>query len=376
MEFDSILVRYGEISLKGGNRKFFENKLASNIRWVMDREGVEYKDVRRIQGRFMIETGDVKAVKALGRVFGIASYSPSKKINTDMNDMRMMAVDVVREMKPETFRVTAQRLDKRVESTSQRINQELGEAVVEGTGTRVDLKNPELEVGFDVTKEHSYAYTKRIHGLGGLPVGVSSRILCLLSGGIDSPVAAWMMMKRGCSVTLVHFMHGNTIPSKIRRISEVLGGYCPGLKTIIVPAGELEREIISKVPAKYRIVVMRRMFLNATEKMMSAEKAHAIVTGDSVGQVASQTIENIRAIQKDFKSLVLRPLACMDKQEVVDLAVKIGSYDASILDYNDCCNFLVPKHPETRTGEHEVVEWCSKLDEGVMDSILESKRFL
>jgi thiamine biosynthesis protein ThiI len=291
--------------------------------------------------------------------------------------MNGAAVKLVKENNPKTFRITSRRLDKSIETTSQKINEEVGAKVLAETGVKVDLKNPELEVGIDVTKKNAYIHIQTIQGPGGLPVGVSSRVVCLLSGGIDSPVAAWLMMKRGCSVTLLHFLHeGKRIPSKIRKLYNILGEYDPGLRLAAVPASELEREIIAKIPAKYRIIALRMMFLKTAGKIMKEEKAHAIVTGDNIGQVASQTLENMEAMQSTIDCLVLRPLACMDKQEVIDFAKGLGTYDVSILPYVDCCSFLLSKHPETRAGVDEVLKLESRVDSSIIDRLLDERILL
>ena len=373
MDFDCILVRYGEIGLKRGNRAFFEGKLARNIRWCLRQSEATFKDVKRIEGRFCVTTKDPKALEAIGKVFGIVSYSPAKMVPPELDEVSEYAAKLASRLKPASFRITAHRLDKRVKTTSQEMNELVGAKVVEKTKTRVDLKNPELNIGLDSTKDHTYVYTQTFPGLGGLPVGASARVICLLSGGIDSPVAAWTMMKRGCEVTLVHYMHeeGKRIPPKIGNLYKKLQTYGPGVKLMIVPAAALEREIIMKVPAKRRIVVLRRMFLKAAVNIMLDEKAHAIVTGDNVGQVASQTVENMEATQAGIDALILRPLAGWDKQEIINLAKKIGTFGESTTEYVDCCSFLVPQHPETKADKEEIQKTEKTLDPAVLDTMLD-----
>lgn len=378
VDYDCILIRYGEIGLKGGNRGFFERKLQSDIIWALKQEGSAFSDVKRVQGRFLIESEDSKALDALKHVFGIVSYSPAKKVGSGMDEMCKAAVDIVAASKPDTFRVTTQRLDKRLDTTSQKINEAVGAGVVAKTGAKVSLKSAKLDVGLDVTGDCAYIYTETFPGLGGLPVGASARVLCLLSGGIDSPVAAWLMMKRGCQVTLLHFMHeeGCRMPAKIERLYRTLSRFGPGLRLIVVPAAELEREIIMKAHAKDRIVVLRRMFLKAAVKLLPSEKAHAIVTGDNIGQVASQTVENMEAYQAGIDALILRPLAGHDKQEIIDLARKIGTFEESTTTYVDCCSFLVPKHPQTKARAKDIDSSVKSMDEGVLDRILSKRIFV
>ena len=370
MDFNCILIRYGEIGLKGGNRQFFERKLVENIRSSLDKNLVEYNTVKRIQGRYIIETNDDKALNTLKNVFGTVSHSPALK--TSHEKMVEEAIRLVKEKKPNTFRITSRRLDKTMETTSQIMNTDIGAKVVEETGCKVKLKQPDLDIGIDVTKKDAYIYTKTIKGLGGLPVGVSARVICLHSGGIDSPVAAWLMMKRGCNVTLLHFMHGSgkKAPSKIGKQYEILKKYDPRLKLILVPSKKLENEIILKIPSKSRIVLLRRMFLKATKKILIKEKAHAIITGDNIGQVASQTIENMQALQTGIDALIIRPLATYDKKEIIDIAEKIGTIESSNLPYEDCCSFLLAKHPETKATIEEVKELEEKIDEDIIDEII------
>ncbi|MFH0863059.1 MAG: tRNA uracil 4-sulfurtransferase ThiI [Candidatus Altiarchaeota archaeon] len=378
MDFDCILIRYGEIGLKGGNRGFFERKLQSNIVWALKREGAVYEVVKRVQGRFLVVSKDAKALEAVRNVFGIVSYSPANMVGCGVEELCEAAVKIVVASKPDSFRVTTQRLDKRMDTTSQKINEAVGAGIVARTGAKVSLKCAKLDIGLDVTGDCAYIFTETFAGLGGLPVGVSARVLCLLSGGIDSPVAAWLMMKRGCQVTLVHFMHeqGCRLPTKIECLYRSLCRFGPGLRLIVVPAAELEREIIMKAPSKDRIVILRNMFLKAAVKLLRSERAHAIVTGDNVGQVASQTIENMEAYQAGIDALVLRPLACYDKQEIIDLARRVGTFEESTSAYVDCCSFLVPKHPQTKATAEDVDSSVRSMDEGILDLILSKMIFI
>ena len=378
VKFDCILVRYGEIGLKGANRGSFERRLAGNMRWSLKKVGASFRGIRRIQGRFVIETEDKTALDAMSKVFGVVSYSPATKLAPDMESMCEAAVNAILESDQPTFRITAQRLDKRFAMTSQEINEAVGEYVTLSTSAKVSLKNPQMNIGLDLTKDTVYLHTSTMRGLGGLPVGSSARVLCLLSGGIDSPVAAWLMMKRGCPVTLVHFMHESTgrTPKKIERLYISLSGYGPGMRLILVPAAGLEREIIMNIPSRDRIVMLRRMFLKAAVKLMVEENAHAIVTGDNVGQVASQTVENMEAVQEGMDALVLRPLSGFDKQEIVDMAKKAGTYDDSTAVYADCCSLLLPKHPSTRTSRDDVVRLDSLINDDLVSRILPGKRII
>lgn len=375
MVFDCVLVRYGEIGLKGGNRRIFEQRLAENIRWSLRREGVLFTDVCRVSGRFLVVTQDPRALDVLGKVFGLVSFSPALAIGSSLECVSEAAVKKASETKYSSFRVTVRRLDKTMDKTSQELNELIGAKVAVETGLRVDLKNPELNIGLDMTKDTTYIYTASFQGPGGLPVGSSARVVCLLSGGIDSPVAAWSMMKRGCPITLVHFMHeqSQSVPEKIKKITTILGSWGPGVRLIIVPSAELERELIMKTHSRNRILLLRRMFMKLAVRIMHDEKAHAIVAGDNLGQVASQTVENMQAIQSGIDALIIRPLACFDKQEIIGLANRIGTYETSIQAYNDCCSFLVSPHPQTKSGKNDLISMESELDAGILGKTLENK---
>ena len=361
MRHDCVIVRYGEIALKGGNKSMFEKKLKDNIACALERKrGISGK-VRKISGRFIIDTEDANmAADVVKNVFGVTSTSPAVKLTSNLEEMENTALAFCSEAKPDSFRITANRLEKTFNFTSLETNKNVGEYVQKKTDCRVNLKNPGLNIGLDITKQATYAYTERYEGVGGLPVGVSGRVVCLLSGGIDSPVAAWLALKRGCNVTLVHFLHEeqDKQPQKITEIKEKLGEYAPSIRLLYVPVKELEKEIIMNVPAKLRIIVLRRMFMKMASIICGKENAKAIVTGDNIGQVASQTLDNMNVIDRTAGILTLRPLAGYDKQEIVDIARRIGTYETSTQSYTDCCSFLLPEHPETKAtlGEVELAE--------------------
>jgi len=355
MEYDCVIARYGEIALKGGNRSLFERRLGRNIKEILDACGIEAA-VKRISGRFIVETKDSKAAEAVARVFGVTSASPALKVKTSLDGMKDAALRLFSEAKPSTFRISANRLEKGFEKTSMEANSIIGKYIQDETGCRVSLKSPELDIGVEIANKNTYVYAQRIEGFGGLPVGVSGNVVCLFSGGIDSPVAAWLALKRGCEATLLHFLHEehNRRPDKINGLKERLRAYSPGIRLVYVPTGDIEREIVMKVPSRLRIVVLRRMFMRMAAMLCGTFKAKAVVTGDNIGQVASQTLDNLNVIDEACGMLVLRPLAGYDKREIVKLAEEIGTYGDSIREYSDCCSFLLPKHPETKASLEEV----------------------
>jgi len=372
-EMNSILVRFGEIGLKGKNRSFFERKLVNNIRTILKENEVSFDKILRISGRFIILTDDRKAIDALKYVFGIVSYSPAIMTEMDFDRIKELSLKILKEKKPENFRISSRRLDKNLNTTSQKINEIIGEYLVKNTNIPVNLDEPLLDIGIDLTLKNAFIFTEEFTSLGGLPVGVSGRVLCFISGGIDSPVATFLSMKRGCEAILVHFLHDESEkrPSKIVELYEVLKRYQPDLKLILIPTSEIEREILKNIPSKYRIIILRRMFLLIANRIMEKEDAKAIVTGDNIGQVASQTLYNISVIQQASNNLVLRPLLGYDKNEIINLAIKIGTYPISIKPYTDCCSFLLPKHPETKARLEEILECEKNIDMKLVDKAVE-----
>lgn len=369
MKHNCILVRYGEIGLKGNNRAFFENRLMNNLRNMLNANGVSFEKVRKISGRLVVVTSAPDAAGCLKNVFGIVSLSPAISVKTDLKEINAIALDIFNEDGPKTFRISARRLDKRVKKTSSEMNGLVGQYIVDNTSCKVKLKSPDLDIGIEMTTDASYMFNETYKGPGGLPTGVSGKVICLLSGGIDSPVAAWLCMRRGCEVVFVHFLHKGE-PGKIKDLVEYMKRFHTRLKLVLVPVDEIERELIRAIPSKYRIIMLRRMFLRISEKLMKVEKCKAIVTGDNIAQVASQTIENLGVIQRATDELVILPLSCYNKQEIVDLAKAIGTYEKSIVPYIDCCNFLVPPHPETRARLEEIIELEKNINMAVVDAAL------
>lgn len=372
-KMNSVLVRFGEIGLKGRNRSLFERKLINNIRDILKENKVSFEKIFRIQGRFVVLTDDIRAIDALKYISGIVSYSPSIMTELDFDEIKEIALKIIKEKKPKDFRISARRLDKNLNTTSQKMNEMIGEYLIRNTKIPVNLGEPSLNIGIDLTLKNAFIFTEEFTGFGGLPVGVSGKVLCFISGGIDSPVATWLSMKRGCEAILVHFLHDESDkkPSKIIELHKILRKYQPNLKLIIIPTSDIEKNIVKNIPAKYRIIFLRRMFLLIANGIMKKENAIAIVTGDNIGQVASQTIYNMRVIQQASDDLILRPLLGYDKNEIVNLAIKIGTYDISIKPYTDCCSFLVPPHPETKAKLYEIIELEKNIDMTLIDRAIE-----
>lgn len=364
------VVHYSEIALKGKNRSFFEKKLVDNLRKKLMDESVK---IRREYGRIVIESESESITDILKKTPGVKYSAFAEMVDLDIESIAEKALELAPESG--TFKVETKRSNKEFPLNSMEINRIVGERILKAKkGLKVDLKNPDRTLFIEISKDHAYLYSERIEGIGGLPVGVSGKVVALISGGIDSPVSAFMAMKRGAEVVAVHFynstIHSPAVREKIYEIARVLSEYY-GIKLYMVPFAEIQREIIAKVPSDYRMVVYRRSMMRMASIIADKEGAKAIVTGDNLGQVASQTLENMAVIYRASKYPVLAPLIGFDKEEIIDLARKIGTYEISILSYEDCCSLLVSKHPVTKASLEEVERlesFCDFKEEEAVES--------
>lgn len=360
-----ILIRIGEIFLKSEPvLRIYEKKLINNIKSALKKEDVKFK-IYKLRGRIFVQTKQIeKACEILRKVFGIVSFSPCYNLKTSslkkiQNFVKKNYPKWIK--KKEKFAARARRVGKH-KFTSQQLAKAVGDVI----DRKVDLTKPDVEVGIELRDENCYIYTETIKGLGGLPVSTSGKVLCLISGGIDSPIAAWLMMKRGCNIVLLHFHSFPLISKKsiekTKDIAKLLTAYQNRIKIHFVPFSKIQQEIKTKVLAKYRIVLYRRFMLRIAEEIAKKEKIKAIVTGDSLAQVSSQTLDNMAVIDEAVGMSVLRPLIGMDKVEIIDLAKKIGSYEVSIRPQEDCCSLFVPKHPTTKAKLNLVKNFEKKLN--------------
>jgi len=358
-----VLVHFGEIGLKKKNRVVFERALAENIRARISER------VRREPGRFVIELrpdSDLCGIQSqLDRTFGVVKYAPGLAAQPDIDDITAKALELARLEHFERFRITARRADKRFPLTSSEINQIVGAAVAR-QGKKVDLTNPELEITIEVTHQGVYVCSNFRPGPGGLPVGVTGKVLALVSGGIDSPVAAILAMKRGCKCTILHFhnytFYRDFVRQKIEKLAAQLALYNGPTRLIIVPFEPLQREIVRLCDARYRMLLYRRAMFRVASLLAAKEGALAYVTGDSLAQVASQTLENLDVIYAVADRPVLAPLIGYDKSEIMALARRFGTYEISVLPYDDCCSAFVARHPVTRAAHAEVEDQEADID--------------
>ncbi len=369
MESKFAVVHYAEIGLKGRNRSFFERVLAENI--VKRFQGLDSVRVERLPGRFLVRASAPLSESVweerLRTVFGIAYFAPAIPVSKSLEAIEEAVLKNFPEEPPGPFRISASRADKRFPLTSIELERRLGELVHSRTGRPVDLKNPAVTVHVEITHPSAIIYFTRKEGPGGLPVGVSGKVGLLLSGGIDSPVAGFLALKRGCRVVPIHFHSqpfGDWMASeeKAVEIVRVLTDWGMEPYIYIVPIGDLQQEIVLSAPSPLRLIFYRRLMLRVAEKIVEMEGGLALVTGDSLGQVASQTLENIVAISQAVRMPILRPLIGFDKAEIIKVASSIGTYEISIRPGQDCCQFLMPARVATRPTLEEVLEAERELD--------------
>lgn len=350
-----ILVHYHELALKGRNRPFFEQRLVRNLRAALkDLRGVR---IEPLTGRIRIDLPDHAewdTIKSrISRVFGVANFLLAHSVPRNLESLKQAVGDAVAGLSFMTFRITTKRADKRFPLTSIEVNRQLGAHICALTGKRVSLDDPDLTIHVEVLDREAFYSVQREPGPGGLPVGISGKVASLISGGIDSPVAAYRMMKRGCRALFIHF-HGRPYVSraseeKVREIVEHLTRHQFYSRLYLVAFGEIQRQIVLGAPAPYRVVLYRRMMLRIAEELAYKEGCWGLVTGDSLGQVASQTPENLSVVEEAARLPVLRPLIGMDKIEITEEAQRIGTFETSIEPDQDCCRLFVPAHPSTKT---------------------------
>ena len=368
-----VLCRYAEIFLKGANRGFFERTLVENIRRVVRPVGGE---VERLHGRVLVRPAPglagegatpARLVAALQKTFGLTSVSPVRLVDKDLDAIMAASVAEVDAAlifgRPRSFKVEARRSDKRFQPPSPEIARQVGGAVIAAHGLPVDVHDPELTVGVEVGFEHAFTFARSVPGPGGLPVGCTGEVDLLLSGGIDSPVAGWMAMKRGCHIAATYFHSfpytGDRTKDKVARLARKLAAWQGKVELRVVPFTEAQQFIANNCDRKLAVVLYRRLMMRIAERLAKARGALGLVTGESLAQVASQTLENLGVINSVVTLPVIRPLIAYDKRETITLAQRIDTYELSIEPYEDCCSLFVPDHPSTRTT-HRVIDQAEK----------------
>ena len=351
-----IVIHYSELALKKGNRDYFENRLLRNIDDTL--KGCDVPRGRRISGRFLLDlrtSSDVPEIKRrLANVFGIAYFGEGRRVDWHIDSLGRSCWEIVKDIRFDSFAIDTRRPDKRFPMTSMDVNRAVGAYVRERSGARVDLEHPDLTCQIELVEGQALISAQRLPGAGGLPSHTGGKVAVLLSGGIDSPVAAWRMMRRGCTAIFIHFHSfpytNRESQDKARQVAALLSAYQHRARLHLVPFAEIQRRIMVETPAETRVILYRRYMMRLAERIARKEKARVLVTGDSLGQVASQTLENIDVISRTVNMPILRPLVGSDKEEIIGIARRIGSYPISILPDQDCCSLFVPKHPETRAS--------------------------
>lgn len=387
MKADIILLKYGEISLKGLNRPMFEKQLLANVAKALAPLGKF--SIRKSQSTVYVEPlGDdidmQAATERLSKVFGIVNICPAAKCQKTIVDIERTTLECLSQidLNGKTFKVEAKREDKQFPMNSPQLCRHMGAVILKNTeGLSVDVHNPDILVQIEIRKE-AFIFTQKVSGAGGMPVGTAGRAALLLSGGIDSPVAGWMISKRGVVLDAVHF-HSHPYTSdrakeKVIELAKIMTQYTGPIRLHVVPFTDIQLDIIDKCPKNYLTIIMRRLMMRIAEKIARESGAMALITGESIGQVASQTMESLVVTDNAVDMPVFRPCIGMDKEEIVTISKKIDTYETSILPYEDCCTIFVPKHPKTKPSIAEIQE-AEKLltdPEGMMEKAIQDREII
>ncbi len=376
-----LIVKYGEVVLKGNNRREFVNTLIRNIRQVL--AGLGRYRVHKAQAMLYLEPEEGfdldEAARRLGRVFGVHLFHRAKKVEKSLEAIRQDTVDYFSDdlNRSKTFKIEARRSDKQFAHRSQELNNILGRDVGQAfPHLRVDVHHPDITLYVNIRKEGVYIYRNQERGPGGLPVGTGGRATALLSGGIDSPLAAWLIARRGVAINALHF-HSYPYTSersrkKVEQLARILARYTGAFRLYVFPFTEIQEAIADYCPKEQLTILMRRMMMKSAEKLAAQNQSQALVTGESIGQVASQTMESLSVTDAAVNLPVFRPLIGMDKEEIIRYARHIGTYETSIQPHSDCCTLFVPKHPQTKPKLHHIEASEKRVDfDGLIDKALE-----
>lgn len=381
MKYTEIMVRYGELSTKGKNRNTFINRLASNVKKsLVDFPNVKVKAERDRMHLLLNGEDSNKIIPLLTKVFGIQNFSPSIRVEKDLDAIKEMAQTIMREIYTgeETFKITAKRSDHDFIQDSNELNLTLGNAIFDiFPNIKAQMKQPDINLRLEIRMDGAYLSYETIQGAGGLPVGTAGKGMLMLSGGIDSPVAGYYAMKRGVEIEAVHFASppytSEQALQKAKDLTKKLTPYVGSIQFIEVPFTEIQEEIKNHVPQGYWMTITRRMMMRLTDLIREKRKGLIIVNGESLGQVASQTLHSMVAINEVTTTPIIRPVATMDKLEIIEVAQKIDTFELSILPFEDCCTIFTPPQPKTRPRLDKVHQYEECLDiDGMMARAMEA----
>ncbi|MDD2181175.1 MAG: tRNA 4-thiouridine(8) synthase ThiI [Bacilli bacterium] len=364
-----ILIKYGELSTKKGNRNLFINILERNIKKILKDYEIKIKK-DRVRMYIMVNNQYIDEVaNKLKKVFGIHSIVICYKVNTNSEDIQNKVLDILKNENIEnfkTFKIITKRADKKFEIGSMDFNNLIGGIVLKNTSLKVDVHNPELKIYIEIRREGTFIYLNEIAGNGGYPVGIQGKGLLMLSGGIDSPVAGYLALKRGIDLECLYFEsppHTSIMAkNKVVKLANIINEYSGNIKVHVVPFTKLQEEIYKHVESSYVITIMRRMMYLIAEKMLEKTNCKVIINGESIGQVASQTLDSMIVINNVTNVPVIRPVACLDKLEIIKLSEKINTYETSILPYEDCCTIFLPKHPVINPSLSKCIQYEERFD--------------
>ena len=378
MKYDHIMVRFGELSTKGKNKSDFIKVLAKNIHGVLsDFNGIEI--IIRFDHIYvkLNDNDPNRVIELLQDVSGIQGLSLVLKTDPDIDNLKKVCLELVNQEEGKTFKVHAKRANKKYPIISDQINREIAKVILQSTSLKVDVHDPDILVSIEIREEGAYVFTHTYKGAGGYPLGVGGKIMHMLSGGIDSPVAAFLLMKRGIKIECIHFASPPyTNVGVIEKLKDLLGKlnkFQPEIRLNIIPFTKLQEEIYKQSDESYAITIMRRMMFRLADRLAKRRRCLAISSGESVGQVASQTLDSMNVINGVTNMPVLRPVVCYDKTEIIALAKKIDTFDISIRPFEDCCTIFAPKNPKTKPSLEKVLEYEAKWDyESMIDEALKN----
>lgn len=370
-----LMIKYGELTTKKANRNTFITLLTNNIKNILKEYEISIqKD--RVRMYISFHSRDCDAiVSKLQKVFGIHGIVVCHKVNTNIEDIEAKVLELLQNESYQTFKVETKRADKRFQIPSMEFNNKIGGFVLKNTTLKVDVHQPDVRIHIEIRNEGTFIYTNEVRGNGGYPVGIQGKGLLMLSGGIDSPVAGYLSLKRGVDLECLYFEsppHTSLeAKNKVIELASIINQYSGNIKVNVIPFTKIQEEIYKNVPDSYIITIMRRMMYRIAERVCELHKCKVIINGESVGQVASQTLDSMVVINSVTNLPVIRPVACMDKLEIIEIAKKIDTYNTSILPYEDCCTIFLPKHPVIYPILEKAISYENRFDfEALIDEAI------